>query len=77
MDLVVLGNIKEIEMDTGLRTSTNTAIAGVIAYVATLVAGMIPALAFLTDPQIQLGIVGIVGWLVARLSKTQANPGVL
>ena len=64
-------------MDTGLRTSTNTAIAGVLMYVATLIAGILPALSFLTDPQVQLGLVAVAGWIVARLSKTQASPGII
>ncbi len=64
-------------MDTGLRTSSNTAIAGIITYIATLIVGIVPALSFLADPQVQIGLVGFVGWLIARLSKTQASPGII
>jgi len=67
--------LEEPRMDTGLRTSTNTAIAGIVSYVATLVVGMVPALSFLADPQVQLGVVGLIGFVAARFSTTPKNPG--
>jgi VIT1/CCC1 family predicted Fe2+/Mn2+ transporter len=69
--------LEEPTMNTGLRTSTNTVIAGIVTYVLTFVVGLVPALSFLADPQVQIGIVGFVGWLIARLSNTPKNPGLL
>jgi len=64
-------------VETGLRTSSATVIGGVVGYVATLIVGYVPALAFLLDPQVQLGIVGVVAWVFARFNKTPSAPGVI
>lgn len=64
-------------METGLRTSSAAVIGSVVGYFATLVVGFVPALSFLLDPQVQVGIAGVVGWLFARLNITPAKPSLV
>lgn len=69
---------RESGMDTGLRTSTNSGLGGIVAYGLTILGNMVPALQpLLSQPEVVAGFVAVVMWLVARISRTKTDPGLL
>lgn len=66
------------EQEVGMRTSTNAGIAGIIVNILIQVLQWLPATAELgSSPEVAAGLTAIAMWIVARISKTPANPGVL
>src|SRR5690606_25882776 len=66
------------EQEVGMRTSTNAGIAGIVVNILIQVLQWLPATAELgASPEVAAGLTAIAMWIVARISKTPANPGLL
>ena len=65
-------------LDTGLRTSTNAGIAGVVVNVLLQVLKIVPGFdEIASSPEVASGLTFLAMWLVARLTKTPKAPGPL
>jgi hypothetical protein len=71
----------EMALDLGTRTSTNTAVGSpILGVVYVNLVQMLPypeLVAALTTPEAVVLAAAFFAWLVARFSKTPANPGKL
>lgn len=68
-------------LDLGTRTSTNTVVGtGFLGTAYVQLVGLLPypdLVAALTTPQMVVVVTAVIAWVVARISKTPANPGAL
>ncbi len=68
-------------LDLGTRTSTNAAAgAGFLGTAYVQLAGLLPypdLVAALTTPQMVVVVTTVIAWVVARFTRTPANPGPL
>ena len=65
-----------MEIDSGLRTSTNTGLAGAVTVIGMFIAGAIwPAALASASAGLEAAITVVVVTLVARFSKTPKAPG--